>query len=101
MAICTLSYAYVEGMLDRRKPYREEHLHRIDEFISGRGLVIAGATGDPPSGALFVFEADGDPAEEARAFMEGDPYAVAGLVVDSAIEPWTVVASRPLGAPHA
>jgi uncharacterized protein YciI len=95
MAICTLTYTYVEGMLELRKPHREEHLGHVERFSAERGLVIAGATGDPPAGALFVFEDDVDAAAEAQGFVDGDPYVAAGLVVESSIEPWSVVASRP------
>ncbi len=95
MAICTLTYTYVDGMLERRKPHRADHLGRVERFSAERGLVIAGATGNPPTGALFVFEDDEDPAAEAQAFVDGDPYVAAGLVVESSVDPWTVVASRP------
>ena len=97
-SVCLLSYEYVDGMLERRKPYREEHLAHVGRFSGERGLVIAGATGDPPNGALFVFEGDPDAAAEAEAFREADPYVAAGLVVASRIEPWTVVANRPFGS---
>ncbi len=92
--ICLLTYTYVDGILERRKPYREEHLANVETFSAERGLVIAGAVGDPPSGALFVFEGDPEATTEAEAFRDADPYIAAGLVVSSRIEPWTVVASR-------
>jgi uncharacterized protein YciI len=96
MAICTLNYSYVDDILERRKPYREAHLAHVEQSSAEGGLVIAGALGDPPSGALFVFE--GESAEDlAAAFVAGDPYIDAGLVTGSAIEPWTVVSTRPFG----
>ncbi len=93
MATAVLTYEYVEGILELRKPHRDAHLARVSEFAAGRGLVVAGATGDPPSGALFVFEDDADPAAAAEEFMDGDPYVAADLVTVSRIEPWTVVAN--------
>jgi uncharacterized protein len=96
--ICAMTYEYVEGILERRKPHREDHLALIDRFSRDHGLVIAGATGEPPTGALFVFEGDPDAIAHAEAFRESDPYVHAGLVVDSRIEPLAVVASRPLDA---
>jgi uncharacterized protein YciI len=95
MAICTLTYDYVDDILERRGPHREAHLAQIERCVAEHGLVIAGATGDPPSGALFVFEDESDPGDRARAFMDADPYVAAGLVAGSRIEPWTVVAERP------
>jgi uncharacterized protein len=52
---------------------------------------MAGATGDPPDGALIVF---GDVGEDAvRAWADDDPYVTAGLVTAVRVTPWTVVAS--------
>jgi len=93
MATVVLSYDYVDDILERRKPHREGHLAHVERFAAGGGLVVAGATGDPPTGALFVFEDDADPAATAESFVAGDPYVAAGLVAGSRIEPWTVVAN--------
>ena len=101
MAVAVLLYEYVDGMLERRHPHREDHLALVRRFADEGALAIAGATGDPPSGALFVFEAEDDAIAAAESFREADPYVAAGLVVESRIEPLTVVASRPLGPPRA
>ena len=67
---------------------------RCEEW-AGRGeLVIAGALGDPPRGALFGFAVD-DPTR-VEEFVAADPYVAAGLVIAHRIEPWNVVAHRPL-----
>lgn len=95
MAVSVLTYLYVEDIRERRKPVRDDHLAHVARFSAERGLVLAGATGDPPTGALFVFEHPADAVAEAEAFMAGDPYVAADLVSDSAIEPWTIVARRP------
>lgn len=91
-----LTYEYVPDVLERRKPHRDAHLAHVARWSAERGLVIAGATGDPPSGALFVFEGD---RAEVEDFAASDPYLEAGLIERSAIEPWTVVASRPFDLP--
>jgi uncharacterized protein YciI len=91
MAVAILTYDYVDDILARRDPYRERHLALIDRFVAESGLVAAGATGDGPTGALFVFEAESDPAAAAAAFVAADPYVEAGLVTDSRVEPWTIV----------
>jgi len=91
-----LTYRYVDDIVERRKPHREAHLAHVTRWSAERGLVIAGATGDPPTGALFVFEAD--PAE-VEEFAAADPYHDAGLVAASAIEPWRVVTHRPFDLP--
>jgi uncharacterized protein len=81
-----LFYEYVEDILERRGPHREEHLQRVR---AQPGLLMAGALGDPPHGAAFVFRA-AVPAE-IEAFVAADPYVEAGLVRAWRIEPWAVV----------
>jgi uncharacterized protein YciI len=86
-----LVYDYVADILDRRAPHREAHLAWIGEWIASGAMLMAGALGDPPSGALFVF---GDvPAGEVERYADGDPYIAAGLVTARRVLPWTVVAS--------
>ena len=93
MAVAILIYDYVEDIVERRGAHREGHLALIERFGAERGLVVAGATGEGPGGALFVFEDESDPAAAAADFAAADPYAEAGLVTASRIEPWMVVAN--------
>ena len=76
-------------MLDRRGPYREAHLARIGSAREAGRIVMAGALGDPPTGAAIVFS--GASPEEVGAFAAGDPYVEAGLVTAWRVEPWKVV----------
>ena len=94
--ISILTYDYVEDIVERRTPHREAHLAHVAMWSAQRGLTLGGATGDPPTGALFVFEAD---AAEVEAFVAADPYGEAGLVAGSRIEAWNVVAHRPFDEP--
>ena len=80
-----LFYEYVEGIVEKRAPHREAHLARIAAFRDDGRLVMAGAVGDPPRGAVLAFR------EGAEAFAEEDPYVLAGLVTARRVEPWMVV----------
>ena len=80
-------YDYVADLVERRAPHREAHLAHARAWKEDGRIVAAGATGDPPSGALFVFTADADP----EAFAAEDPYVQAGLVTARRVEPWNVV----------
>jgi len=93
VALQSLSYEYVPDMLERRAPHREAHLALVREWSERGELVIAGALGDPPHGAFFGFAAEAARVEE---FVATDPYVAAGLVTAHRVEPWTVVAHRPL-----
>lgn len=83
-----LLYDYVEDMAERRTPFREAHLARIAEAREAGRIVMAGALGDPPTGAAIVFK-DVD-HEEIEQFVSGDPYVEAGLVTKWYIERWNV-----------
>ena len=84
-----LKYEYVPDMAEKRAPHRQAHLNLIEEYHAEGKLVIAGAVGDPVHSGLLAFAS----AEAAAAFADEDPYGAAGLVVEKAIEPWTVVVS--------
>jgi uncharacterized protein YciI len=94
--LTVLIYDYVADVIDRRKPHREAHLEHVARWSAERSLVLAGATGDGPTGALFVFESDRDEVEE---FASADPYRGAGLIASSTIEPWAIVAHREFDQP--
>lgn len=85
-----LFYDYVSDIVERRGPYRAEHLERIaTERAEGR-MVMGGPIGDPPQGAVFVFDAK-VPVETVELFVSGDPYVQAEIVTGWRIEPWNVL----------
>jgi uncharacterized protein len=84
-----LFYDYVEGIAERRGPYRDAHLRRIAAEREAGRVVMAGALGDPPHGAAIAFRGV-DPAH-IEQFAASDPYVEAGLVTARRIEPWNVV----------
>lgn len=82
-----LVYDYVEDILEKRTPHREGHLAHARASKDDGRIVMAGAVGDPPHGAVFVWtERDG-----IEAWVEQDPYVRAGLVTGWRVEPWNVV----------
>lgn len=95
--LTVLIYDYVDEMLERRGPHRERHLAHVARWSADGRLALAGALGDPPSGALFAFEVED--AAEVEEFATADPYGEAGLVTARRIEPWNLVANRPLTNP--
>ena len=84
-----LIYESVPDLVSRRAPYREEHLRLLRESEERGELVMAGALGSPPNGALLVFH--GPSSEVAEAFARRDPYVTNGLVVRWTVRPWSVV----------
>ena len=89
-----LTYEYVSDILERRPPHRDAHLDLVKQWSEEGPIALAGVLGDPPHGALFAFETE----DRARVeeFVDADPYVAAGLVPKYTIEPWMIVAARPL-----
>jgi hypothetical protein len=84
-----LFYDYVENAVERRAPYREDHLAWARRWKEDGRIVMAGALDEPPHGALFVFVVD-DPAQ-IDEFVAGDPYVRGGIVTGHRVVSWNVV----------
>ena len=84
-----LTYDVVDGFIDKRTRYRAAHLAMVREAHARGELLLAGALGDPPDGALLVFRAER--AEAVESFAKADPYVTNGLVTRWRVRPWTVV----------
>ncbi|HKO26987.1 MAG TPA: YciI family protein [Solirubrobacteraceae bacterium] len=82
-----LFYEYVADIVERREPFRADHLSAIRTAKEDGRILQAGPLGDPPHGAAIVFA---DPAT-AEEFAQADPYVVNGLVTSWRVEPWTLV----------
>lgn len=84
-----LFYDYVEDVVEKRAPLRADHLALAREWKAGGRIVMGGALGEPPHGALFVFCVD-DPTL-IEEFVAADPYVLGGIVTGHRVVPWTVV----------
>mmetsp|Transcript_35689 Transcript_35689/g.91103 ORF Transcript_35689/g.91103 Transcript_35689/m.91103 type:complete len:131 (-) Transcript_35689:345-737(-) len=73
-----LTYDYVPDILEKRGPYRAEHLAAAQKLKDEGKLMAAGALLDPVDGAVFLFTDVS--VEEAEEFAKNDPYVKAGLV---------------------
>ncbi len=84
-----LFYTTVDDYLERRTPYRQDHLALARAARERGELIMAGAFAEPPNGALFVFK--GESPAAAEAFAKSDPYVINGLITTWRVRPWTVV----------
>jgi uncharacterized protein len=89
-----LFYDVVPDYVERRAPFRAEHL-ALARAAHARGeLVLGGALADPADGAVLLFK--GDSPAAAEAFAAADPYVKNGLVTRWRVRAWaTVVGDRP------
>ena len=84
-----LFYDYVENIVERRAPFRPDHLELFNQWRSDGRAVMGGAVGDPPYGAMIVFDVE-DPSV-IEDYCEADPYVQNGLVTGRRVEHWAVV----------
>ena len=84
-----LFYDVVDNFVERRMPFRPEHLQHARGAHERGEIVLAGALGEPADRALIVFRAADKSV--AEAFARNDPYVIQGLVRKWEVHPWNVV----------
>ncbi len=84
-----LTYKTVDNYVERRAPFRTEHLSYAETAVVRGELFMAGALADPADTAMLIFKAESRAVVED--FARNDPYVKAGLIVDWSVRPWTVV----------
>ena len=84
-----LFYSFVEDILERRAPHREEHLALANAAHVRGELMMAGAFAEPADGAVLVFRTEDK--ELVKEFATRDPYVAHGLVTEWHVRPWQVV----------
>lgn len=84
-----LIYDFVSDYLERREPFRDQHLALAKAAFEKGDIAMAGALMEPADGAVIIFK--GSDSSAAEDFVANDPYVKNGLVVSHQIRPWTVV----------
>jgi uncharacterized protein YciI len=92
-----LMYEFVPNYVERRMPYRGEHLRLAWQAHDRGELLLGGALADPVDGAILLFQ--GSDGRHARAFAESDPYVKAGLVTRWSVRPWSTVVGESAATP--
>ena len=75
-----LRYTYVEGILEKRAPFRADHLRGLQESAARGEIALAGAFNAPADGAVFLFDASKCTKQDVELFAATDPYVENGLV---------------------
>ena len=87
MIFAIIGYDGPDGQ-EKRKLHRQAHLDRMTVLDRARQVLLAGPFTDK-AGSLFVI--DMPSLEEARAFVESDPYVTKGIFARYEIHPFTQV----------
>ena len=69
--------------------YAEQAFTEASGRMERGEIVMAGALGDPPDGALLVFRVSDSTVVER--FARNDPYVTNGLITNWKVRPWNVV----------
>jgi uncharacterized protein len=83
-----LLYEVVDDYVEKRAPFRQEHLKMAEESHTKGELLAGGAMADPADGAMLIFRKEG----AAEAFAAADPYVRHGLVRAWKVRKWNIVA---------
>jgi uncharacterized protein len=90
MSYFVLRYdAVVDDYVNRRAPFRSEHLQLLRDAHERGQVVMAGAVGESPDGAIIIFRSE--TPEVAEQFVANDPYVKNGLIRTWRVQPWHVV----------
>ena len=85
MARFVLWGTYCENALEKRSPFREEHLTRLKSLQDEGRLVTLGPTQD----STYVFGVfEGEDVEEIRELLEQDVYWREQLWTSLEVHPW-------------
>jgi hypothetical protein len=79
--------SWVPGVPTRRQPLWDEHAAFMDRLFEQGRIVLGGPYADF-SRALLVVQADG--LAEASALLRDDPWARAGILVESQVVEWSI-----------
>jgi uncharacterized protein YciI len=92
-----LMYDVVGDYVERRAPYRREHIALARAAVDRGDLVLGGALASPSDGVVLLFR--GDSPAAAEAFARADPYVTNGVVTAWRVREWTTVVGREAEVP--
>jgi len=81
-----LFYKTDDNYVERRKPFRANHLGMVREGLDNGSLIMGGALANPADEAIIVFK----DKTSAETFVANDPYVKNGLIKKWEIRPWNV-----------
>ena len=82
-------FALFYEVVERRAPFRQQHLQLVEQTHARGELLLAGALAEPADRALLVFRCADRVIPET--FVSQDPYVVNGLVKKWEVRPWNNV----------
>ena len=84
-----LFYDAVDNYVEKRAPFRKDHIAHARAAIARGELVLGGALANPVDGTVLLFKSDSPAA--AESFAKADPYVTNGLITRWRVREWTTV----------
>jgi uncharacterized protein len=84
-----LFYDVVDDYLEKRLPFRAEHIDLARKALARGELILAGDLADPADGAILIFPRSYPGA--AEEFAKNDNYVKNGLIKNWRVRKWTTV----------
>ncbi|MFD2919216.1 YciI family protein [Terrimonas rubra] len=88
MPYYALTYITAENFVERRMPYREQHLLLAQQYHDNQ-ILLAGGSMQPAIESLLIFHCENE--DVVKSFMRQDPYVQNGLVKAWYIREWNIV----------
>ena len=85
------SYVYIDGMLEKRDPFRAANFKEINRMNEQGKVALGGAFNDPCDGAVILFHSTTCTKQEVIEFAKVDPYVTAGLVTQWSVSEYMAV----------
>lgn len=83
---------YAPNTLEKRVPFREQHLQAGQTQVDAGKLILAGPYGDPVEGGMFVWKDSTEQVlQEIEAYVKADAYFINGFITSWSIKPYTVL----------
>ncbi len=84
-----LFYHTIDNYVEKRAPFRDQHLSLLNQEVDNNHVVLGGALADPADQAIIVWKVDN--VKIIEDFVANDPYVKQGLISRYEIRPWKVV----------
>ena len=90
-------YEFAPDYLERRIPFRTEHLRHAWQAEARGELILGGPLADPADRGVSLFRCDSP--DIPALFAEADPYVKHGVVTSYQVRPWTTVIGKEAFSP--
>jgi len=84
-----LFYHTIDDYVEKRKPYRGEHIKLLKIELQKKHVILGGALNDPADQAVIIWQVNDKKIIED--FVASDPYVKNGLISKYEIRSWNVV----------